>query len=85
MNPAETQSLSDFIRMIRASGITVIVIEHDMKFVMNLCDRVLVLNHGEKLAEGTPAEVSSNAEVAEAYFGKGLLESNKGVRAACSR
>ncbi len=73
MNPMETMSLLEFVKKIRDSGVTVIVIEHDMKFVMNLCDYILVLNHGEKLAEGLPQEIAHNAAVKEAYFGKGIL------------
>ena len=73
MNPMETQELSDFIKKIRNQGITIVVIEHDMKFIMNLCERILVLDHGEKLMEGTPLEVSRSEAVAEAYFGKGLI------------
>ena len=74
MNPSETQSLSDFIRQVNGDGVTIAVIEHDMKFVMNLCDRVLVLDHGQKLCEGEPEYVSHNQAVIEAYFGKGFSD-----------
>lgn len=70
MNPNETWSLLEFIREIRKAGHTVVVIEHDMKFVMNLCDRVLVLNFGQKICEGTPDEVRNDVNVQQAYFGK---------------
>jgi branched-chain amino acid transport system ATP-binding protein len=73
MNPHETWSLLEFLKKLNTEGYTIIVIEHDMKFVMNLCDRVLVLNFGKKICEGTPHEVRNNQEVCEAYFGKGGL------------
>ena len=73
MNPQETESLREFIRQLNHQGYTVIVIEHDMKFIMNLCDRIMVINFGEKLCEGTPAEVQNNEQVHEAYFGKRKL------------
>ncbi len=72
MNPSETQELLTFVRKLNADGYTIVVIEHDMKFIMNLCDRILVLNYGKKICEGTPEVVKNNAAVAEAYFGKGL-------------
>ncbi len=73
MNPQETASLLTFIRKLNEDGLTVIVIEHDMKFVMNLCHRLVVLNFGEKICEGTPDVVKNDQAVNEAYFGKGLL------------
>ncbi len=73
MNPNETQELSDFIKRINAEGYTIVVIEHDMKFIMNLCHRILVINFGKRICEGTPDEVRSNRQVHEAYFGKGTL------------
>ena len=80
MNPAETWSLLEFIRKIREKGHTVIVIEHDMKFVMNLCDEILVLNFGEKICEGKPKEVQNNLLVQEAYFGKGIISETSEVK-----
>ena len=72
MNPNETRELLDFVKKLNKDGYTVVVIEHDMKFIMNLCDRIIVLNYGQKICEGTPEEVKNNSQVQEAYFGKGL-------------
>jgi branched-chain amino acid transport system ATP-binding protein len=70
MNETETDSLFDLIKKIQSMGITVLIIEHDMPLVMRLCDRITVLNFGEKLAEGTPEEIQNNEAVIEAYLGK---------------
>ncbi len=69
MNPKETQELLELIEKIRKTGITVILIEHDMKLVMNISDRIVVLDYGEKIAEGLPEEIRNNNRVIEAYLG----------------
>jgi len=69
MNPSEKMELKDLVLRIRSKGVTVLVVEHDMKFVMNLTDRICVLNYGEELAMGTPTEVQNNPAVVEAYLG----------------
>jgi len=69
MNPTETEVLGTLVQRIRNDGITVALIEHDMKLVMSLCDRILVLDRGSLIAEGTPSEVQRNEVVMAAYLG----------------
>lgn len=71
LNNRETSELAGLIRKIRDAGVTVVLVEHDMELVMDICDRIVVLNLGEKLAEGTPREIQGNPAVIAAYLGEG--------------
>jgi branched-chain amino acid transport system ATP-binding protein len=76
MNPRETEEAIKLFRRIRDDkGITVLLIEHDMRVVMNISERISVMDYGEKIAEGTPAEIRSNQRVIEAYLGREAAES----------
>jgi branched-chain amino acid transport system ATP-binding protein len=71
MNESEGRQLLDRIRAIRRSGVTVLVVEHDMNLLMTVSDRVTVLAHGQKIAEGAPGEVQTNEKVITEYLGRG--------------
>lgn len=71
LNSHETWELGELIRKIRTLGVTVVLVEHDMELVMDVCDAIVVLNLGQKLAEGTPRQIQDNAAVIAAYLGEG--------------
>lgn len=79
LNHKETKEMSDLIVKIRDSGVTVFVVEHDMDLVMSICDKIIVLDQGMKIAEGTPKEIQTNEAVINAYLGTEIDEMNEEV------
>jgi branched-chain amino acid transport system ATP-binding protein len=69
LNPAEVEKTIEIVRKIHASGITILIIEHNMRVIMTISHRLLCINYGEKIAEGTPREVADNQQVIDAYLG----------------
>ena len=70
LNDAETDNLAAILGRLKAAGMTILIVEHDVEFIMNLCDRIVVMDHGSKLAEGPPEAVRNNEAVIEAYLGR---------------
>lgn len=70
LNPAETEILTGYLKELKTKGTAMILIEHDMQTVMEAADRIVVLNFGQMIAEGTPAEIQANTEVIKAYLGE---------------
>jgi branched-chain amino acid transport system ATP-binding protein len=79
LNSSETNAMLDLLHRIRESGTTIMYVEHDMKAVMSICDRITVLDFGQKLAEGKPDEIQNNDAVIKAYLGKTTLGSGASV------
>ena len=72
LNAQEIQRLSDLIREVNAKGKTILIVEHNMRFIMNICQEILVLNYGKMIAEGPPSQISTNIDVISAYLGEEL-------------
>ncbi|HVO33679.1 MAG TPA: high-affinity branched-chain amino acid ABC transporter ATP-binding protein LivG, partial [Elusimicrobiota bacterium] len=74
LNHTETHEIEELVRQLAKQGLTVVLVEHDMKMVMSVSDRILVLNYGRKLAEGGPEEVRNNRDVIAAYLGEEMVD-----------
>jgi branched-chain amino acid transport system ATP-binding protein len=70
LNPTETVQAIELVSKMRAQGITIFMIEHVMKAIMSVCDRIIVLHHGKKIAEGTPQEITTSETVVKVYLGE---------------
>jgi branched-chain amino acid transport system ATP-binding protein len=70
LNPTETAEAMELVTRIRDKGVTVFMIEHVMKAIMGVCDRIMVLHHGEKIADGKPEEIAASKKVIEVYLGE---------------
>jgi branched-chain amino acid transport system ATP-binding protein len=80
MNPSETANFMKILGEIRKLGITVLLVEHDMKMVMGVSDRIIVLNHGSIIANGSPAEIQNNPDVIRAYLGERYRKRKSGAK-----
>jgi len=78
LNPAEIDKALELIRTIASSGVTIIIIEHLMKVVLSLCNRIVVLHHGALIAEGTPKEITTDPRVVQAYLGSRYADAQQG-------
>ena len=74
MNPSETANFMEFVSRVRDRGTTILLVEHDMRMVMGISDRVVVLNQGIIIAEGSPSEIQHNPDVIRAYLGQGSTD-----------